>query len=209
MSLFTSCFPSRPTHQPLATPRPPPSYPLTSPSCVFCDIPSNVPSSSILYEDDDFYVFKDRSGGAKQHLLCIPKGHVSESVQDLSSLDIPLLQNMSSLSLSILSRSSSSPPPSPPPLNSTPNPSYLLGFHIPPLTSVPHLHLHAFELPFDDLRNRVGFRSTVRKGEGKKGKGLGWFVDVQQVMDMLEAGMKVTVGRGKVPARKSEPLYRD
>ena len=85
------------------------------------------------------------------------------------------VERMSSFSLSVLSRTA--PPSSTP---SKPPPEYILGFHIPPLTSVPHLHLHAFELPFDDIRNKVEFRSTVR-GDGRLGKKVGWFVGVGQV----------------------------
>jgi hypothetical protein len=66
------------------------------------------------------------------------------------------------------------------------------GFHIPPLTSVPHLHLHAFELPHSSTMSQVEFRRTRRSG-GRPGKKIGWFVELDQVIDILEAGKKVTV----------------
>ena len=93
---------------------------------------------------------------------------------------------MASLSLTTLATNSPITPLLP--SFSAAPPTYTLGFHIPPLTSVQHLHLHAFELPFDDFRNRVEFRSTVRS-HGQLGKKAGWFVGVGQVS-------RVSVDRG-------------
>lgn len=69
---------------------------------------------------------------------------------------------------------------------------FKFGFHIPPFTSVPHLHLHAFELPHASAMSRVEFRRTRRSG-GRPGKKTGWFCELDQVIEVLEAGKKVTI----------------
>lgn len=65
------------------------------------------------------------------------------------------------------------------------------GYHIPPFSSVAHLHLHVFVPPFTKLgRVKYPVSGTEQK------KGLGWFVTGQQVEGALKRGERVTLGRG-------------
>jgi hypothetical protein len=73
----------------------------------------------------------------------------------------------------------------------TPHPPKL-GFHIPPFASVPHLHLHILSGRYTMLGR---FKYPIAKRAGKAGKGWSWFVEVGQVVEILERGGKVGVGR--------------
>ena len=64
------------------------------------------------------------------------------------------------------------------------------GFHIPPFYSVDHLHLHLLALPSRGIRK---FGWHVSKGKDGKTKGFGWFVEVDQVIEILQQGKTVTV----------------
>ena len=45
--------------------------------CIFCKILSREVPGEIVYEDDDFLGFKDINPQAPEHLLFIPKKHIS------------------------------------------------------------------------------------------------------------------------------------
>ena len=59
-------------------------------SCLFCKIANKELPSEILYEDDEFLVFKDINPQAPIHLLIIPKEHL-ESVDHLREKDKELI----------------------------------------------------------------------------------------------------------------------
>ena len=59
-------------------------------SCLFCKIAKKELPSEILYEDDEFLVFKDINPQAPIHLLIIPKEHL-ESVDHLREKDKELI----------------------------------------------------------------------------------------------------------------------
>lgn len=65
-----------------------------------------------------------------------------------------------------------------------------LGFHIPPFSSVHHLHLHVFTPPFTWL-GRLMY--PVRHGKDG-GKRWSWFVTPDQAMSILEAGRRIGLG---------------
>lgn len=98
--------------------------------------------------------------------------------------------------------------------------SQRFGFHIPrpscspasqrptdsldfaAFSSVPHLHLHCFGLPFRSLfRQSLKYRpsgitsldSTGKQANGRLDKGWGWFVTVDQAVAILGRGEKVRV----------------
>ncbi|KAL7337214.1 hypothetical protein BJY59DRAFT_501336 [Rhodotorula toruloides] len=76
-----------------------------------------------------------------------------------------------------------------------------LGFHIPPFYSVNHLHLHLLSLPLPfrgSLKYRPALPSEAERSSGKL-KGWSWFVEVDQVLDILRAGQKVKVASVRAP----------
>lgn len=50
--------------------------------CIFCDIINKKSPAEILYEDDEFIVFRDVKPSAPIHLLIVPKEHIA-SVNDI------------------------------------------------------------------------------------------------------------------------------
>lgn len=65
------------------------------------------------------------------------------------------------------------------------------GFHIPPFSSVPHLHLHVFEPPFTFLGR---LKYPVASSKGDRGKGISWFVSLDQTIRIVQNGGRVTLG---------------
>ena len=63
------------------------------------------------------------------------------------------------------------------------------GFHIPPFNSVNHLHLHVHALPY--LTNVLASKYPFRPGYNGYSKGLSWFVEVRQAIQILERGNRV------------------
>jgi histidine triad (HIT) family protein len=57
--------------------------------CVFCKILIRELEADIVFETDEFVVFKDHKPDALVHLLVIPRQHI-ESVNTLGAADLPL-----------------------------------------------------------------------------------------------------------------------
>ena len=66
-----------------------------------------------------------------------------------------------------------------------------LGFHIPPFNSVNHLHLHVHALPYST--NFLALKYPFISGFNGYSKGLTWFAEVQQAIQILERGNRVGV----------------
>ncbi|KAF4597220.1 hypothetical protein EYR40_007672 [Pleurotus pulmonarius] len=139
-------------------------------SCKFCDV-STGPGFDIVHEDDIFVTFRDRNPSSVHHIQLITKKHI-DSVQSLSKDDIDLLKSMERIGHDILSG-----------LGVPPH-QRKLGFHIPPFNSVQHLHLHLQGLPYKSLVRRMKY-PVVQGGKGYV-KGFSWFVDVSQLIELLE-----------------------
>ena len=95
----------------------------------------------------------------------------------LDKLDVPLSERRSNLSLTTLEHV----------LIDT----VRLGFHIPPFNSVDHLHLHLHALPY--TTNILALKYPFKPGYYGYSKGLTWFVEVQQAIQILERGNRVGV----------------
>jgi len=128
-------------------------------------------------ENDRFIVFKNYRPMASTHLLVIPREHI-DSVKSLGREDAELVRAMRGAGNEALTL-----------LNVRPD-QRLFGFHIPPATSVAHLHLHCFGLPFNNTLCRLKFPVVERKNGTK---GFSWFAEVSQIIRTLERGRRVGV----------------
>ncbi|ORX34104.1 HIT-like domain-containing protein [Kockovaella imperatae] len=166
MPRWLSCFPSRPSQ----------SLEIDTagrlPGCVFCHV-SVERGFAVVHEDECLIAFKDRSPQAETRLLIIPKTHIASSVRDLRSSHVQLVKGMVDLGHRLSPAEDSN-----------------MGFHIPPFSSVPHLHLHVMS----------GRRTTLGKlkypvAQRNGGKGWPWFVTADQTLDILEQGGTIGVGK--------------
>jgi hypothetical protein len=159
-----------------------------------------------------------RSPGASTHLLIIPRYHLSmppiETTAD-GSLDSPRSHSYTYTNELVKSYPSTSPYPVSKHIvrqmallgttltqtqSESRSPEIKMGFHIPPFSSVHHLHLHVLVPPYN-LRGKLKYPVSHRtRGEGK---GWGWFVSVDQVLSILENGQKVGLGSSASPSSNS------
>ncbi|GAA6032962.1 hypothetical protein JCM8097_000069 [Rhodosporidiobolus ruineniae] len=166
----------------------------TKEGCIFCDVRVEK-GFGVVYEGPEFVVFRDRSPGSKVHLLAVPRKHV-DNVKTLVPEDRAMIERMKQVGRQVLVKVG------------VPEGEQRLGFHIPPFFSVNHLHLHLLSLPLPfpgSLKYRPAYgyghhsfaRGVRLPGSGERGeklKGWGWFVEVDQVLDILQAGKRVKVG---------------
>ena len=103
--------------------------------CIFCFLPQK----RILFENDLIIIFEDINPIAKIHLLCIPKTHI-KNINSLTINDLNLLNEMKNNSLEYIMKH----------YNNISENNIILGFHIPPFTSVNHLHMHCLVPPFNN-----------------------------------------------------------
>ena len=61
--------------------------------CIFCMLANHEIPTSVVYEDDEMFCFKDADPQAPVHVLLIPKKHI-ECLDDLKEEDAPLLGRM-------------------------------------------------------------------------------------------------------------------
>jgi len=143
-------------------------------NCIFCD--TSVQGGDIVGESDELIVIRDKAPAAATHLLVIPRRHI-ESVKSLTRDDILLVQSMHKIgdqSLTLLGASVQ---------------NRRFGFHIPPHTSIGHLHLHCFSPPFHSWRKLKYLISRRKDGS----KGFSWFAEVGQVLRTLRRGGQVQI----------------
>lgn len=104
-------------------------------SCLFCKIQNREEPGTIEYEDEEFVVFRTIQPATHTHLLVTPRKHITStrSLRNHNEEDIGLVERLIACKEKI------------PVLNKDHN--HLLCFHIPPFTSIDHLHLHIIAEP--------------------------------------------------------------
>ena len=147
-------------------------------SCIFCNVTPD--RFNIILQDEQFVCFSDRSPAAAIHLLVIPRTHIA-NVQSLTSSDVELVRRMQALGSKALDS-----------LSTTKAPETRFGFHIPPIRSVDHLHLHCLALPFRSRYRAIKYRVADPPSPAYL-KGWSWFAEWQQTCRLLEAGRKVNI----------------
>lgn len=70
------------------------------PDCLFCKIAKGLIPSEMVWEDDEFYAFKDISPAAPVHFLVIPRKHIP-SMLDSDDADAELIGRMMLLGRSL------------------------------------------------------------------------------------------------------------
>uniref|UniRef100_A0A8C3G9G7 HIT domain-containing protein n=1 Tax=Cyclopterus lumpus TaxID=8103 RepID=A0A8C3G9G7_CYCLU len=128
--------------------------------CPFCQIADNQTDTEILLSDDELLCFRDITPGATHHYLVVPRTHI-DNCTCLQGADIPLVERMVEMGWSVLKKTKVSD------LDDV-----RMGFHVPPFSSVPHLHLHVLA-PASDMT----LKSQLRYGPQTH-----WFITVSDIL---------------------------
>lgn len=89
-------------------------------SCIFCDFKEHNDEHKVLFEDDHVAALKPLKQSATQHILVIPKRHIS-TVGDLVPGDVEILDKMKAVAVELLKCDAS---------------KTQFSFHMPPWNSV-------------------------------------------------------------------------
>jgi len=134
--------------------------------CVFCRIVSHEEQENrILFENDLCIAFKDIRPDAEFHFLVIPKEHV-HSVDTLTVQHLPLVQDMLNVGKQLVETHI------PENLRTT----VKFGYHVPPFTSVDHLHMHVL----------AGKPHSYWSGHVSFAKNTPWFITAEQMINKLQ-----------------------
>ncbi|KAF9449763.1 HIT-like protein [Macrolepiota fuliginosa MF-IS2] len=164
-------------------------------TCAFCNI-SIERGFRIVYEDNDFVVFQDIAPAARVHVQVVPKKHIGgfglvdfsslfcltmipATVRSLNRSDVQLVRSMREIGNKILSD------------NNTSYDMRKMGFHIPPFNSIDHLHLHVQAMPYFSRIRAISY--PISKGSGSNHKGVSWFVEVEQAIQILQSGRRIGI----------------
>ncbi|KAG9012356.1 hypothetical protein FRB93_001778 [Tulasnella sp. JGI-2019a] len=142
-------------------------------TCVFC----GQLNEKIFAKSERCFVIRDRNPAAAEHLLVIPVQHIC-NVKTLTSKDIPLLREMEQMGRQALLDLGH------------PESTHVFGYHIPPVRSVDHLHLHVQALPYKNLFRQLKYHRSLNK-DGSKG--LSWFITSTQAIRTLQTGGKIGI----------------
>ena len=140
--------------------------------CVFCAMAARGTSDAgapLLHADDKVFAFHDRSPGATVHVLVCPRRHVEDCTSlRTSAEERELVLHMRSVGETLLSQLA-------------PGADTVLGFHVPPFTSIPHLHLHCLALPW---AGPLGWRSVKYPADSSLlcGLRMPWFTPVDDFL---------------------------
>ncbi|XP_033504973.2 adenosine 5'-monophosphoramidase HINT3-like isoform X1 [Epinephelus lanceolatus] len=123
----------------------------------------------VSVQDDELLCFRDMKPGAIHHYLVIPRTHI-DNCKCLQGDHIPLVERMIEMATSVLEK------------NKVGDLSDVrMGFHIPPFSSVPHLHLHALA-----PASKMNFKAQLHYGPQSH-----WFITVDKVLSQLRTRGKV------------------
>uniref|UniRef100_H3DG20 HIT domain-containing protein n=1 Tax=Tetraodon nigroviridis TaxID=99883 RepID=H3DG20_TETNG len=138
--------------------------------CPFCQIADKQTNTEILFsQDEELLCFRDVKPGAETHFLVVTRRHI-DNCRMLQTQHIPLVERMVEVARSVLEENKVH--------NSEDN---RMGFHLPPFTSVPHLHLHVL-CP----ASKMNVRAQLRYGPQSH-----WFITVNKVLSQLKTSGKV------------------
>ncbi|KAM9354660.1 adenosine 5'-monophosphoramidase HINT3-like [Pholidichthys leucotaenia] len=135
--------------------------------CPFCLIADKQTDTEILLSDEELICFRDTKPGATHHYLIVPRMHI-DNCKALQVDDIPLVERMVEMGRSILEKNEVQD-------------DIRMGFHLPPFSSVPHLHLHALA-----PASKMNLKSQRRYGPQSH-----WFLTVDKVLSQLRTHRKV------------------
>ncbi|XP_072307572.1 adenosine 5'-monophosphoramidase HINT3-like [Eucyclogobius newberryi] len=137
--------------------------------CEFCQMANNERDTEVLMRDDAAVCVRDRKPGAAHHYLIISKEHIDNCIK-LQPDHIQLMEQMKDMGMRMLQMNKASDLE-----------DIRMGFHVPPFSSVPHLHLHVLA-PFSQMSHR----SMLRYGPQSH-----WFITVDNVLSQLKTEGKV------------------
>lgn len=78
---------------------------------------------------------------SKHHYLCIPKEHIKD-INSLTKEHIPMLEQMKDMASNYLIETYAD--------EGVTKENIIFGFHIPPFTSISHLHMHCVIPPYNN-----------------------------------------------------------
>ncbi|CAL8393956.1 histidine triad nucleotide-binding protein 3 isoform X2 [Gadus morhua] len=137
--------------------------------CLFCCITTKEKETEIILTDDELVCFRDSKPGARHHFLVVPRSHLG-NCSTLQREHIPLVEQMKEMGRKVLENNKISDLQ-----------DVRMGFHLPPFSSVPHLHLHVLA-PASEMNSR----SLSRYGPQSY-----WFITVDNVLHQLKTQGKV------------------
>ncbi|XP_061560869.1 adenosine 5'-monophosphoramidase HINT3-like isoform X3 [Phycodurus eques] len=131
--------------------------------CPFCQIANNQTDTEILTRDGELLCFRDAKPGAGHHYLVITATHIGDC-KALRAQHIPTVERMAEMGRGALEK------------NKVRDLTDIrLGFHVPPFSSVPHLHLHALA-----PASKMNESSQRRYGPRSH-----WFITVEEALTQL------------------------
>jgi len=136
--------------------------------CLFCRIINGKEPASFIsppLANPNLVAFRTINPATSTHLLITPRRHI-QNVASLTKAEVPLLQEMKTFGLSLLTPEQREKQP-------------LLLFHCPPWNSIDHLHLHVIAEP-----SRMSFFNAFFK----YAPGTLWCADVDVLINKLQQG---------------------
>ena len=131
--------------------------------CVFC----HYKKEELLSENESLAILQDINPMARHHFLCIPKVHIKD-INSLTKEHVSLLENMRKFAVDYITERFKA--------EKTTEKDVIFGFHVPPFTSVNHLHMHCLIPPYKSyifslVNKHLILRSVDEVIEKLKGKG--------------------------------------